>query len=139
MPNKTRLDELLEEYKAQPVGNGYIDIIVSRENYRSFAKALIDSGFIIEAISWWEYLENIDAPNSYGMGGPRSRFYSGWFAETCTDTDDVRHSNNTLAAVVEIVEGKVLGEFDGEQVSFKKTKSLTPAFWLNVDESWESR
>jgi hypothetical protein len=41
--------------------------------------------------------------------------------------------------VIEIVEGKVLGEFDGEQVSFKKTKSLTPAFWLKVDESWKSR
>lgn len=139
MPNKARLDELLEEYKAQPVGNGYIDIIVSRENYRSFAKTLIESGFIIEAISWWEYLENIDSPNSYGMGGPRSRFYPGWFAETCADIDDVQHSSNILAAVVEIVEGKVLGEFEREQVTFKKTKSLTPAFWLKVDESWKSR
>jgi len=139
IPTKARLDELLEEYKAQPVGNGYIDIIVSRDNYRSLAKALIESGFTIEAISWWEYLENIDSPNSYGMGGPRSQFYSGWFAEACADTDDVPHSSNTLAAVIEIVEGKVLGEFDGEQVSFRKTKSLTPAFWLKVDESWKSR
>ena len=139
IPNKARLDGLLEEYKAQPVGDGYIDIIVSRENYRSFAKALIENGFFIEAISWWEYLENIDAPNTYGMGGPRSKFYPGWFAETCTDLDDVSHSNNVMAAVVEIVEGKVLGEYDGEQVSFKKTKSLTPAFWLKVDESWKSR
>jgi hypothetical protein len=139
IPNKTRLDELLEEYKAQPVGNGYIDIIVSRANYRPFSKALIENGFTIEAISWWEYLENTDSPNSYGMGGPRSKFYPGWFAETCADTDDVPHSSNTLATVIEIVEGKVLGVFDGEQVSFKKTKSLTPAFWLKVDESWKSR
>ncbi|MBQ25082.1 hypothetical protein [Alcanivorax sp.] len=137
--NKARLDGLLEEYKAQPVGDGYIDIIVSRENYRSFAKAIIESRFLIEAISWWEYLESIDAPNTYGMGGPRSRFYPGWFAETCTDVDDVPHSNNALAAVVEIVEGKVLGEYGGEQLSFKETKSLTPAFWLKVDEGWKSR
>jgi hypothetical protein len=139
LPNKTRLDGLLEEYKAQPVGDGYIDIIVLRENYRSLAKELIESGFLIEAISWWEYIEDIGTQNSYGMGGPRSKFYPGWFAETCTDIDDVPHSNNVFAAVVEIVEGKVLGEYDGEQVSFKKTKSLTPAFWLKVDENWKSR
>ena len=139
IPTKARLDGLLEEYKAQPVGDGYIDIIVSRENYQPFAKALIESGFFIEAISWWEYIENIEAPNSYGMGGPRSRFYQGRFAETCTDVDDVPHSNNILDAVIEIVEGKVLGEYDREQVNFKKTKSLTPAFWLKVDKSWKSR
>lgn len=138
-PTKAELDGLLEEYKAQPVGDGYIDIIVSRENYRSFAKAIIESGFFIEAISWWEYLESIDAPNTYGMGGPRSRFYPGWFAETCTDVDEVPHSNNALATVVEIVEGKVLGEYGGEQVSFEETKSLTPAFWLQVDKNWKSR
>ena len=137
--NKARLDGLLEEYKAQPVGDGYIDIIVSRENYRSFAKAIIESGFVIEAISWWEYLESIDAPNTYGMGGPRSRFYPGWFAETCTDVGDVLHSNNALATVVEIVESKVLGEYGGVHVSFKETKSLTPAYWLKVDENWKSR
>ena len=138
IPNKARLDGLLEEYKAQPVGDGYIDIIVSRENYRPFAKALIESGFLIEAVSWWEYLENTDTPTSYGMGGPRSRFYPVWFAEIYTDIDDVPHTSNVFAAVVEIVEGKVLGEYGGEQVSFKKTKSLTPAFWLKVDESWKS-
>ena len=137
--NKERLDELLEQYKGQPVGAGYIDIIVSREDYKPFAKAIIENGFLIEAISWWEYLENIDDPNTYGMGGPRSKFYPGWFAETCTDLDEVPKSNDALAVVIEIVETKILGEHDGMQVSFKKTKSLTPGFWLNVDENWKSR
>ncbi|MDC0535816.1 hypothetical protein OAO18_08420 [Francisellaceae bacterium] len=139
IPSKPRLDGLLEEYKAQPVGDGYIDIIVSRQNYRSFAKAIIENGFIIEAISWWEYLEDNDAPNTYGMGGPRSTFCPGWFAETCTGVDEVPRSNDALAKIVEIVEGKVLGEYGGKQVSFKKTQSLTPAFWIKVDESWKSR
>ncbi|MFC3700005.1 hypothetical protein ACFOND_00010 [Reinekea marina] len=139
MSDKVRLDGLLEEYKAQPVGDGYIDIIVSREKYHSFAKAIIESGILIEAISWWEYIENVNAPNTYGMGGPCSRFYQGWFAETCTDVDEVPHSTNSLAAIAEMVEGKVLGEHDGEEVSFKKIKSLTPAFWLKVDKSWKSR
>jgi hypothetical protein len=141
VPNqdKIKLDALLEEYKAQPVGDGYIDIIVSRANYLPFANALLESGFIIEAISWWEYLESIDLPNTYGMGGPASKYYPGWFAEACTDLDTIPVPSDSLSAIIETVEGKVLGEYEGKLVSFKTSHSLTPAFWLKVDESWKSK
>jgi len=137
--SKEILDDLLDKYKAQPVGSGYIDIIVSRENYQAFAKAILESGFVIEAISWWEYLEDMDQPNTYGMGGPASKFYDGWFAETCTKIDEVPSSTDVLNQIIELVEGKELGEYEGHLVSFKNTNSLTPAFWLKVDESWKNR
>lgn len=136
--SKETLDRLLNEFKGQPVGYGYLDIIVSRENYKDFAKALIENGFHIQYISWWEYRENLDEPNTYGFGGPHSQYYPGWFAETCTDLDKVDDSKDPLAAIIEIVENKNLGEYDGIQVNFMMTKSLTPAFWLNVDKSWKS-
>ncbi|MBT2788255.1 MULTISPECIES: hypothetical protein [unclassified Halomonas] len=140
MPNqdKISLDALLDEYKAQPVGDGYIDIIVSRENYRPFASALIKNGFIVEAISWWEYLESTNQPSTYGMGGPTSKYYPGWFAETCTDLDTIPVPSDSLSTIIEVVEGKVLGEYDGHLVSFETSHSLTPAFWLNVDENWKN-
>ncbi len=137
--SKEKLDRLLEQYKAQPVGIGYIDIIVSRDNYKSFAKSLIEGGFEIDAISWWEYIASLDAPNTYGMGGPVSQFYPGWFAETCTAIDNVSFSGdpaNDLNSIIGLVENKVLGVSDGKQISFKETPSLTPAFWLKVDENW---
>ena len=137
--SKEYLDELLDEHKAQAVGSGYIDIIVSRENYQEFAKALLESGFVIEAISWWEYIESRDQPNTYGMGGPASKFYDGWFAETCTEVDEVPLSNDVLEQIIALVEDKVLGDYDGHLLSFKNTSSLTPAFWLKVDESWKNR
>jgi hypothetical protein len=139
--SKDDLDRLLEEYKAQAVGSGYIDIIVSRSNYRSFAKALIDHGFQIDAVSWWEYVADTNTPNMYGMGGPKSRFYPGWFAEVGGDIDEVQNSGDAesdLDAVVSLVETKVFGIYDGKQIGFQETPSLTPSFWLGVDESWNN-
>lgn len=133
------LDGLLEEFKAQPVGEGYIDIIVSRESYQSLAKALIENGYVIEAISWWEHIVSADQPRLYGMGGPRSTYYSGWFAEICIDLDELPAVGDMLSCVIDIVENKVLGEGDGKLVTFKNTKSLTPAFWLKEDERWSVR
>ena len=139
--SKDDLDRLLEEYKAQAVGSGYIDIIVSRSNYRSFAKALIDHGFQIDAVSWWEYLADTNMRNSYGMGGPTSRFYPGWFSEVGGDIDEIQNSGDAegdLNAVVSLVETKVLGVYDGKLIGFQETSSLTPSFWLGVDESWRN-
>jgi len=48
MMTKEILDELLLKHKAQPVGQGYIDIIVMRENFKLFLKDLLDNNFIIE-------------------------------------------------------------------------------------------
>lgn len=137
-PSKETLDRLIREYKGQHVGTGYKDVIVSRENYKCFARALIESGFYIEYISWWEYRESLDEPNTYGFGGPHSQYYPGWFAETCTDLDEIHNSKDPLAAIIEIVENKSLGEYNGIHISFMKTKSLTPAFWFKVDKNWKS-
>ncbi len=138
---KAVLDNLLFRYKAQPVGSGYIDIIVMRENFEPFAKELIENGFDIDAISWWEYVDDIGKSNSYGYGGPRSLFYPGWFAETCTETDEVPNVENPegkLAVVINIVENKVLGEYGEKIITYKNCSSLTPAFWLRVDEEWKN-
>lgn len=136
---KKRLDDLLVEYKAQPVGNGYVDVIVSRENYLRFAKALIENGFIIESISWWEHLEEMSSQPKHGLRGPESTYYSGWFSELCCDLDEVPVSQNPLSVLLEAVDGKVFGMHETELVSFKNTKSLTPAFWIKIDDDWKNR
>jgi hypothetical protein len=141
IPSKEDLDLLLDKYKAQPVGHGYIDIIVSRDNYKEFAKALIYGGFRIDAVSWWEYLPSHDMETTYGMGGPRSLFYSGWFAETSTELDDIVFTGNpesNLNVVINLVENKVLGIGYEKKISYQETPTLTPAFWLKVDESWRN-
>ncbi len=138
--DKARLDALLEEFKAQPVGWGYIDIIVLRDHYKAFAKAVIAAGFMIESISWWEHMPDERSHPKFGMGGPRSRFYEGWFAEA-GEIDDVLHKadpEENYQAVIEIVENQVISRYDGQHFTYRDTPSLTPAFWLDVDESWHN-
>lgn len=133
---KAILDTLLVSYKAQPVGTGYIDIIVMRENFEPLAKELIENGFDIEAISWWEYIDELEKPNTYGRGGPRRHFYPGWFAETCTELDEVPDAGSEeqkLATVKDIIENKILGEYGEKVIGYRSCSTLTPAFWLKID------
>ena len=134
---KAVLDALLEKYKAQPVGWGYIDIIVVRENVRPLVEALVKNGYEINGISWWEYIENEDSPNIYGMGGPKSRFYSGWFGEVGCDLKEVpiiKDQAEKISFIIEFVENYILHD----DISYKNTPSLTPALWLDVDDSWRN-
>lgn len=71
--DKTTLDKILEKHKAQPVGQGYIDIIVSRDNYKDFISDLVTSGHKIDSVSWREWCED-EKENEYGLGGPESVF-----------------------------------------------------------------
>ncbi|QKQ26679.1 hypothetical protein [Candidatus Reidiella endopervernicosa] len=138
---KEILDKLLRKYKAQPVGSGYIDIIVMRDKYKCLAEELFRNGFIVRAISWWEYIDDVNIPNSYGMGGPVCRFYDGKFAETCSDIDELpkgMFTDKSIGDLVNHVETKILGEYEGKVVSYKATPSLTPAFWLDMDNDWKN-
>ena len=75
--------------------------------------------------------------NPYGMGGPSSDFFEGWFAE-CGDVDDVpgaEDSDMHLQSVIELVESKDFGSRHGAPISFAGTTSLTPAFWLDIDRA----
>ena len=110
--SKIILDNLLNKHKAQPVGNGYIDIIVSRSNYKELASELIENDFLINAISWWEYVSNPEGSNTYGMGGPFSIFYEGWFAETGEIDECSENRIGFLEQIIELVENKELGDFE---------------------------
>lgn len=91
--DKSKLDNILEKHKSQPVGNGYIDIIVSRDNYKSLISDLVVNGFNINGISWWEWCED-NNEEEYGLGGPVSIFYQGWFSELPIDFDSLTFSEN---------------------------------------------
>ncbi len=132
---KEKLDSLIKLYKAQPVGNGYIDIIVSRDYYKDFVRELINNGFVITSISWWEYCNDLMSKSKYGLGGPPSKFFDGWFSELCEDIDDV--DTNEIDAIYNKIENKTLVYSDMDIISFKNNDFLTPAFWLDIPDTWE--
>ncbi|MES1181372.1 MAG: hypothetical protein ABUL44_01115, partial [Flavobacterium sp.] len=132
----------IEKHKAQPVGHGYIDIIVSRDNYKDFIAELVTNGFTIRGISWWEWCPE-KKENEYGLGGPRSQFYNGWFSELSIDVDDIdlkdeMKSEGMLGAIINRIESKTIS-FPTEKVTFGSHNWLTPAIWLNVPDAWRNK
>lgn len=137
MINKEELDNILALYKAQPVGSGYIDIIVKRENVRQLIEALIHDGVKINCITWWEYVEPNTRSKGYGYGGPKSYYYDGWFSEICFGEDEL----NTVAIedIMEVIENKEIAFHGGEKISYKQEQCLTPALCLDVPNEWQLR
>lgn len=140
--NKNRLDQILEKHKAQPVGHGYIDIIVSRDNYQDFISDLVANGYKIESVSWWEWCEE-KKKNEFGLGGPESIFYKGWFSEIPVNVDDFNFSpdttkENIVHHILKTIETKTIF-FSEETVMFKESNWLTPAIWLDVPEAWRNK
>lgn len=135
---KKLLDKILIAHKAQPVGSGYIDIIISRLNYQIFIKEILDNGFKINRISWWEYIPDINISGTYGTGGPMSKFYDGKFAEAPYQIDTIEKSH-THSDIMNVIENKILCKYHDKTISFQETPSLTPAIWLDVDKKWKNR
>ena len=138
--DKENLDRLLETHKAQPVGHGYIDIIVNRENYKPFIEDLVSNGFKIESVSWWEWCPG-ENENEYGLGGPTSRHYDGWFSELSVPVDDIELPEDDnirqIEKVINTIEAKSIS-FPNETVTFKQHNWLTPAVWLDVPNEWRN-
>lgn len=135
---KEKLDQILEIHKAQPVGDGYIDIIVNRDNFANFICDLIENGYKIESISWWEWCSD-EKTNNYGLGGPKSRYFDGWYSELSIDVDDVeltdKSKEDQIREVLRVIETKSIS-FPGETITFTRHDWLTPAIWLDVPDDW---
>jgi len=140
--NKLILDDIIERHKAQPVGHGYIDIIVSRENYKDFVADLINNDYIIESISWWEWCQN-ENESEYGLGGPESVYFNGWFSELSVEVDDFQLDNSLnkqtqIEEIVQKIETKKIS-FPTETITFHQKDWLTPAIWLRVPDDWRNK
>jgi hypothetical protein len=140
--DKEKLDNILELHKAQPVGHGYIDIIVSRDNYDVFIADLVKNGFKVKSISWWEWCPN-EKESDYGLGGPKSIYYDGWFSELSVDIDDIKlykegENEILVREITDRIKTKSIS-FPSETVTFKQNNWLTPAIWLDVPSNWRNK
>jgi hypothetical protein len=140
--DRNKLEDILENQKAQPVGHGYIDIIVSRDNYKDFVSDLVTNDFKIKSVSWWEWCAD-KKEAVYGLGGPVSIFYKGWFSEIPIDVDNFNFSagttnENIIKEIIGKIETKTIS-FSDETVTFRESNWLTPAIWLNVPDDWRNK
>lgn len=128
---KTRLDELLVKYKAEPVGWGYIDCLILNDDLSGFANELGVLGIRINAFTVWCHCtdENkIRYGCPHGLGGPKSKYHDGWFSELCD------------GPFFELVENKQIIDMVFNELPKKSWYSpcMVSAPWLDVPEGWRS-
>lgn len=136
MIEKKDLDYILALHKAQSVGNGYLDIIVKQEYVHQLIQSLVSKGIRINRISWWEYVDSFPKKPKYGMGGPKSDFFDGWFSELHFVDDEI--DMNEENEILKIILNKEIHFPDGEIIRYREQKCLTPALWLEVPDDWKN-
>ena len=73
----------LEDLKIQPVGDGLVDMICSPKYVDGFVALCTASGIRIQGFTWWCHV--VEGHEPCGMGGPKSKYYDGWFSEIPMD------------------------------------------------------
>ena len=121
---KLAVDNLMRQYKVQPVGQGYIDCIVSMDNVEAFIKKLSEANVKISTLTWWCHCKGDSLTCPHGMGGPLSYYYSGWFSEMCyLPTVEFQTNEQVLAYLKSPNDIEMLDCF-------------VPAVWLDVPDTW---
>lgn len=142
------LNDLLEKYKVEPVGTGYIDCITALPDMSDFIEELTIHNIVVYAVTWWCYSNSADALQqkncSHHMGGPRSKYRNGWFSETIlplheiptTELDKLSSKNQSEYSKNINTQIKDYIMYDFRQTANYKP-CLEPALWLYVPEEWQ--
>ncbi|MCL2353567.1 MAG: hypothetical protein FWC69_02935 [Defluviitaleaceae bacterium] len=120
---KSDLDNLIEQHKVQPVGNGYIDCIVSLESALDFIAGLSSINIKIYGLTWWCHCKDQISGCPHGMGGPISEYYDGWFSEMWFPVVEFEDNEQVI---------KYLKALDDPSI----LKCFMPALWLDVPDDW---
>ncbi|WP_432506759.1 hypothetical protein [Paenibacillus sp. GXUN7292] len=144
-----KIEEMLEKYKSQPVGSGYIDLITQFDLIEDLINELTSIGIAINGVTWWCHCSEdnkkcLNCP--HGLGGPSSIFFSGWFSEMGPDYEsfdtiqeiyDQYESGKVTEEEINILNGSVLKYIK----EFKKNdlfeECFYPALWLHVPKEWK--
>ena len=142
------LDRMLETFAVQPVGTGYIDIIVPLPKYEQFLAALTTLGIAAHAVTLWCTASETNKQIygcPHGMGGP---VHNGvWFSEICErdpfDVQDhgigIEQSHLDPFALAQECNSLTLAFVsNGIKDRPEYSPCLAPGFWLAVPDSWQS-
>lgn len=143
------IESIMERYKTEPVGTGYIDIITPNKYIDEFIEEITNINVAIECVTWWCHCSDTNEKQygcPHGMGGPKSDYYDGWYSEMGfefetfeipsdkfqkLDPDENLYEN--IKTINELIREYVMDLSKARGYS----KCLTPAFWLRVPEEWE--
>lgn len=149
-----QLERILTFYNVEPVGSGYIDCIVMRDNLKLFIDEITALGILITDVSWWCYVDPVNSTGCpHGMGGPKSKYYEGWFSElqndmyevdmekvdSITNYYDKQSVNSTNIQTLENIENilKVPFRYTPTDYIHGNNKCVMPGIWMLVPDDWK--
>lgn len=124
---KSKIDELLIKYKVQPVGNGYYDLIVSKDNVKALIDELTALDVKVNEITWWCHCVESNKECPHGMGGSESKYYEGMFSEMNLPTFEFENNDDVIDFILN----------QSKEEDFY-LDCLVPALWLNVPDEWKN-
>lgn len=145
---KKDLDRLIDYYKVQPVGFGYIDMITTKDNITGFVTDLSEKGIAIEALTWWCYCSSANKVKlgcPHGMGGTKSWYFDGWFSEMGLPIVNFELEIQENCRVEDIKEK--IKENNDKVINYifnyfpkceDYIKCIIPGFWLSVPDKWRN-
>ncbi len=149
------LDDMLVKYKVEPVGWGYIDCITLRDTLNGFVNEISNLGLAINYVTWWCYVNPASPLNDgcpHGMGGPKSKFFDGWFSElqsyefgndieinvemeSYSKQKTTCLNHETYKAILK----KLEKPFQYTPTDYiPENKCVMPALWMLVPEDWRN-
>ena len=142
------IEALLCKYNVTPVGNGFIDLIVSPANALKLIDDLAVLNIATTAVTLWCHAlpEHTALGCPHGAGGPKNRFGPGWFSECYhypmfdveehgVRKDDERLNPEEFAALCRTLIREYIQ--DSLPAAEFYTPCLQPALWLHVPKHWQ--
>ncbi len=151
-----KLNEIIRNNRVQPVGNGYIDCIVLKADILGFMHQLSELGILVTGVSWWCHVDKENKPHSncpHGMGGPVSKYHTGWFSELQNDmltiseknverieeTNEKKLTMKSNENLIELIEKTLQVPFRFTPTEYiEDNECVVPALWLRVPDDWKS-
>lgn len=145
------IERLMEKYQAQPVGNGYIDLIINGSDAPKLITELATLPVAVVHLTWW----CLCTPDSklqlgcpHGMGGPTNRSGPGWFSECVHYPDFIVDEHGVLlddltpspAALTQQCAQLVINYLQHTLPNEPfYSPCLYPGLWLHVPEHWQRK
>ncbi len=140
---KEKLDEFIDKYAIMIVGTGYIDIIVSRNDYVKFIDSLTLLNIPVIRINWWCCATE---DNKMKLWCPHGAWWPwfdwGYYGELYRADDTFELNENIWIKehnniVKDAILNKSTYDRDGDILTFKKNNCLTPAIWIDI--KWSNK
>jgi hypothetical protein len=147
---QSAIETLLEKYKVLPVGAGYIDLILDREDAVDLVDELASIPIALRQISWWCHCTGTSSGSGcpHGGGGPKIGSGPAYFSECYqhphfnlqergVDFESPFMAPRMLAGKArEAAANYLLLELPKQEFF---SPCLTPGLWLEVPEAWKRK